>query len=265
MKKAFTWKPCLNLSLHNIMKPKTTTLTVALAALFSVGSASAAISIVTHETFNDSLGVFTSSTGTGNAGFVDGDASVTGDRAVDFVGTGGIFQDFGVAQTNTDFGVEVIASFDSLPGFSFPGGVTNGDNNGLATVQVNADATGILQGNTQFGTAGGIATDTYYRFAVVREGTTTRFYVNNVLSGSTTDTAPALSSFTRFNIAFNTLNGGNPEGYFDGQITEARLFTFDTGGFDAGTDLLTATTVPEPSSFILVALAGLVLLYRRRR
>lgn len=253
---------------------KKITLTTTLASLAFASSSTAAITVVSHETFNgDSLGVLTAvGAGAGSVTYVDG--AQAGDRAVQFDGTLGLTQT-GLNQVITvgqGFGIEVILTpVAPLPGFSFGAGLTTGDNQGVGILEQggwNALHQGVGAGSPATATV----TGQEVRLALIwaagadqTNGVDSNLYINGVrVSGRGGGLASGINPLTQFNVGYNTLDGGAFEGGFNGTITEARYFTFDDGAF-AASDLLQAATVPEPSSSALLGLGGLALILRRRK
>jgi hypothetical protein len=97
----------------------------------------------------------------------------------------------------------------------------------------------------------------WIHLAVVRDGGTSTFYVNGVPSG-TTGAAPAGIGPGPGIIGY----APNGPGGFEGDIAQARIFTFDQGEFSTSDLLFPA--IPEPATALLGGL-GLLALLRRRR
>jgi hypothetical protein len=232
---------------------KSTTAIAALTSLTLTGVSPGAISVVDHYTFNDNAtpaGVTTLGTPSYSGG------SLILNRST------GLKDDATVGVTD-NFGIEVIATFSgSFPAFSFPLALTNGSNNGFGVVSIGSAVSG--HGNSLLGPFGGFTAviGTEYRLAIVRSGGTSTFYVDGLAQTGTNGSTPATP--TILTIGYNQLSSGG-EGFMTGSINEVRSFTFAAGAFDAGSDLLPAATIPEPSVLGLLALPGLALLRRRRR
>jgi hypothetical protein len=100
--------------------------------------------------------------------------------------------------------------------------------------------------------------NTWVHLALVRTSGVTAFYINGVQQGTTYAGAPVHETI---HMAVNPGGGF----YFDGQIDEARVVTFDAADAGAGNvNVLNALTVPEPSAALLGGLGMLALLRRRR-
>lgn len=231
--------------------------TIKLAALTSfaiAGSSQAAISVVDHHTFNDNA----QPAGTIVVG---GAPTYTGGSAI-FSGAEGLENATALGVTD-NFGLEIIVTWTgSFPGFSFPASITQGSNQGFGVVS-------IADGVSGHGNGGGGAFGTFtatigteYRLAVVRDNGVATFYVDGVAQAGTITNAHPVPSV--LSMGFNRAGGGGTEGLFTGELNEVRTFTFNAGEF-ATSDLLTAATVPEPSSTALLGLGGLALILRRRK
>lgn len=85
------------------------------------------------------------------------------------------------------------------------------------------------------GIAGSFIADTWVHLALVRSGGITTFYINGTAQGTTHSGAPV------HNTPHLSVNPGGST-YFDGQIDEARVVTFDAGAATA--DILTALVTP---------------------
>lgn len=84
------------------------------------------------------------------------------------------------------------------------------------------------------GVSGSFAADTWVHLALIRSGGTTTFYINGTAQGSTYAGAPV------HNTPHLSVDPGG-SAFFDGQIDEARVLTFDPG--DTTTDILAALQV----------------------
>lgn len=238
----------------NPMKNKTTLPTI-IAAFTLTAVANAAINVISHETFNDTLGAFTTNNGL-SATFEDG--NITGDRAVRFDGTYGLKQSLsGGAEVQSDnVGFEVILTGSSFDSFNFFSALSNSgqDNDGIGLLQGGAGQWGFIVQSLQQNFTD--STDNNeVRLAFVRDDGVNKFYINNELKGSNSTTpAFAPADFNLYTLGYNPIgtDDATMDGLFDdGQITEARLFTFTNNNFE-DSDLLTGVYVPEPSSYALI-------------
>ncbi len=212
-------------------------------------AASAAISIVEHQTFNDNTlpGTYTT---VGSPTVSSGALQLNGSSGLTFTGA--------TPLTVTDnFGIEAIVNASSIDAFDFVLANSN-DNQGYGILQDNGWQAIVMGQNLSAGST--VALDTEVRLAYVRDGGTGSLYVDGAFVANLNNT-PVTP--TQFNIGFNPWDGVGTSG-FNGSITEVRLFTFTAGEFVTG-DLLTAATVPEPSSTALLGLGGLALILRRRK
>jgi hypothetical protein len=108
------------------------------------------------------------------------------------------------------------------------------------------------------GVSGSFTANTWVHLALVRTSGVTAFYINGVQQGTTYAVAPV------HNTIHMAVNPGGT-GYFDGQIDEARVVTFNAEDAGAGNiNVLNALTIPEPSAALLGGLGMLCLLRRRR-
>lgn len=96
----------------------------------------------------------------------------------------------------------------------------------------------------------------WIHLAVVRDGGTSTFYINGTASG-TTGAAPNSIGADPGIIGWAPGPGG-----FEGDVAQARIFTFNQGEFSTSDLLFPA--IPEPTTALLGGL-GLLALLRRRR
>lgn len=91
--------------------------------------------------------------------------------------------------------------------------------------------------------------------ALVKSGGVLNFFVDGTLAGTSTGSVGSTDGLLAlgFQQGVGTSN-------FTGDFDEARFFTFNSGEFNAGSDLL----VPEPSAILLGGLGMLAMLRRRR-
>ncbi|MBN8457129.1 MAG: autotransporter-associated beta strand repeat-containing protein [Verrucomicrobia bacterium] len=137
---------------------------------------------------------------------------------------------------NFAFGVFArAASMSGTQGDVFTLGGSNGAfklslaSNGWASSAHNAAWIG-----SSGGISGSFTADTWVHLAMIRAGGTTTFYINGIAQGSTYAGAPA------HNTPHLSVDPGGSN-YFDGQIDEARVLTFDPG--DTTADILAALQV----------------------
>lgn len=93
------------------------------------------------------------------------------------------------------------------------------------------------------GTTGsaGYTAGTWIHLAVVRSAGTTTFYANGIPYGTTSAVPNNSSGSGALHMAVTS--GG--AALFDGDIAEARIFTFNAGSFDPATDLLVTPVPPQ--------------------
>jgi hypothetical protein len=103
---------------------------------------------------------------------------------------------------------------------------------------------------------GGDASE-WIHLAIVRDNGVTTFYTNGVAVGD--PVMAGVNTNTNVHLGNPPLSGG---GGFDGDIAQARIFTFTAGQFSTSDLLFPA--IPEPSAALLGGL-GLLSLLRRRR
>jgi hypothetical protein len=141
---------------------------------------------------------------------------------------------------------------------------TLGGSNGSFSIGMNTNGWAASSRNVSWiggnnGVSGSFTANQWVHLALVRTAGNTTFYINGVAQGSTFGGAPV------HNFIHMAVNPGGT-GYFDGQIDEARVLTFDAA--DAGVNninVINALTIPEPSTALLSGLGILGLLRRRRK
>lgn len=129
--------------------------------------------------------------------------------------------------------------------------------NRTTTNQGNLQLNGVV--GASIDTASGMAVDTWYHLAMIRDNGVTRFYQDGVAISGSFNQAPVWAN--NFTIGQKAHNDGTQR--FQGDMDEVRLFTFEAG--DDPVAALSINAVPEPSSISLLALGGLVLTMRRRK
>jgi hypothetical protein len=109
------------------------------------------------------------------------------------------------------------------------------------------------------GTSGSFTANTWVHLALVRNNGSTAFYIDGVQQGSTYGGVPVHDT-----AHISVASGG--VSYFNGNLDEARVVTFDVADAGAGNiNVLNALqAIPEPSSVLLGGLGMLALLRRRR-
>lgn len=115
----------------------------------------------------------------------------------------------------------------------------------------------LLYGNQLIFSGGSAPINQTTHIAITRGSTGSTLYVNGVAVNTSNANNPNAPSGS---VLIGRGFSGNQR--FTGILDEARIFTFNTGGFQTS-DLLYA--VPEPGSVTLCGLAALTLFKRRRR
>lgn len=231
-------------------------------SLAAVSPALATITVVRDYTFNDNT-TPTGFTTYGAPTYSNGSLQLDGSSAI------------GIATplTATDnFGIEAIVTASAFTTGDTPMNwvVTNGDGAGHGAGLWHYTMTdpawgwqGVLMGVGNFGSSS-IGTGTQVRLAVACQSGITTFYVNGVATGTRYDAPNFGAGASLFMVGASDSSLSNA---FKGSVNEVRLFTFGAGSFNAGTDLLTSTTVPEPSTLVLsgLGLFGLLAYAWRKR
>jgi len=137
------------------------------------------------------------------------------------------------------------------------GGSTDSLKLSLATNGWGASANNTAWIGTSNGVAGSFTDNTWVHLALIRSGGITTLYIDGAAQGNTWAGTPVN------NTVHISVNPGGAA-FFDGQIDEARIVTFDTG--ESTQNILnTLQAVPEPSSVALLGIGGLALILRRRK
>lgn len=161
-----------------------------------------------------------------------------------FNGTNQGFYDVGYDAPENNVGIEVWARTSNLVQTDRHLFGTGTNQNGL---NIGYDANG---GRGWFGAIGGVAfvgsvgagnytAGEWIHLAVVRDNGVSTFYINGVAS-TTTGATP--NNATEPHIAVKA--GAPPNGYFGGDLAEARIFTFTPGNFDPN-ELLSTPVLPQ--------------------
>lgn len=167
-----------------------------------------------------------------------------------------------LATDNFGFGIFVrAASLGATQGdvFTLGGGAPTGafklslDNNGWA-----ASAHSVAWIGPANGISGSFTANQWVHLALVRTSGTTTFYINGA--------AQATYGGTPVHHAMHLSVAPGGGTYFDGQLDEARVVTFDAADAGAGNInvLNTLQGVPESSTTLLGAVGAILLLRRRR-
>ena len=147
------------------------------------------------------------------------------------------------AQTN--FGFEVFVKATSTTGNA--GIVYNGKAGSSGFGILRQGTTYVAELGTNPGTFFGSTTvslNSWVYLALVRDGTTSTFYVNGISAGTSAATPLFGSNPFRIGSSVGT-------DFFTGGIDQVRLFTFAPGAFITG-DLL-INQVPEPSTWVMLS------------
>jgi hypothetical protein len=138
-----------------------------------------------------------------------------------------------------NFGLELWVKPNNLSGSQIlaHNGLTQNDGWGIRILDTNYFA--VLGAVTNFGVAVAVS-NVWMHLALVCDSGVATFYTNGVAAGSTT--AAVLVPSTAFGIGGRT---GAPLGaYFDGQLDEVRVFTFQPGHFSTNDLLYNVETAP---------------------
>lgn len=179
-------------------------------------------------------------------------AAVGSSLSMDFAGNGFYLTQADCLTDATDnFGIEGWFNIDSLTQMGL---ACNGDGLGTAGFGLY-----VLGGTVQgyycqlavFDSGFAPTPGEWFYAALVRDGGITKMYVNNtneITVAGNTATPYSAAAAPQFSLGVVSYDE------FAGLADEIRVFTFEPGAFNAGSDLLIA--VPEPSTFALLA-AGL--------
>ena len=176
-------------------------------------------------------------------------------------GAGNLFTGSAITTANANWGIQCYTTTDY--GYIMMNGNAGGDGSGGYGLFVhNGFYSAIMPGVAVL--QGTVAPNGNWRnLALVNDNGTLQLYVDGVLNVSS---APGGSQLfgTGNKLTFGgTYNGSGYVGIANGSIDEARLFTFNTGQFQASD--LQNYVIPEPSSAALLGGLGTLLLMRRRR
>jgi hypothetical protein len=176
-------------------------------------------------------------------------------------GAGNLFTGSAITTANANWGIQCYTTTDY--GYIMMNGNAGGDGSGGYGLFVhNGFYSAIMPGVAVL--QGTVAPNGNWRnLALVNDNGTLQLYVDGVLNVSS---APGGSQLfgTGNKLTFGgTYNGSGYVGIANGSIDEARLFTFNTGQFQASD--LQNYVIPEPSSAALLGGLGTLLMLRRRR
>ncbi len=155
-------------------------------------------------------------------------------------------------------GIELFARVTDTAGLTGDRTIfATGGGNGLKLQIVNGAWAASYDGVAFVGGTDPATINEWTHLALVRDSGVGRFYVDGVQVG-----LASLANPNDGNGPHLGVNSGGASGFF-GNIDQVRLFTFNAGQFNAGSDLLIA--IPEPATLIMVGAALTGLAIRRRR
>ncbi len=180
-------------------------------------------------------------------------------------GGGTVYSAGTVTSLTNNVGMEIWVRPTSLDGFDFVMANGGSGNVGYGIVQIGGQWAIIHNGVLQGAVGATVQLNTWQHLAYVRSGGVSTLYVNGVATGGTITNAPTTP--TTLVIGGNRIDSPPQsekyEGQFNGQLDNARIFTFAPGAFTVA-DLNYPTIVPEPSTALLSGMAALALTRRRR-
>ena len=170
----------------------------------------------------------------------------------------------GAAGSDTGWIAEISFNLPSVSGVQNIFTLGNGGGGQGSIVTVNGGSLYFGQQGVTYGyNAGSVLANTWYNIAWVVENGVGTFYVNRTIAGtSSTNYGWANNNGQRL---IGTQAGGTNR--LTGNLDNFRISTFAAGQFDASTDLLQFTAVPEPSTYGLIAAGAsfATALIRRRK
>jgi hypothetical protein len=176
-------------------------------------------------------------------------------------GAGNLFTGSAITTANANWGIQCYTTTGD--GYIMMNGNAGGaGSGGYGLFVYNGFYSGIMPGVAVL--QGTVAPNGNWRnLALVNDNGILQLYVDGVLDVSS---APGGSQLFGAGNKFTfggTYNGSGYVGFAGGSIDEARLFTFNTGQFQASD--LQNYVIPEPSSAALLGGLGTLLMLRRRR
>lgn len=161
-----------------------------------------------------------------------------------------------VISTVTDnFGVEAWVRSTTTSGNAAVAYNGTPGSDGWGLYRIGADWSALMGGVSQV-VKSPVAVNTWTHIAMVRDSGTTRLYVNGVAVITSTGLTPNIPAGD-FGLGFRGTE------FFNGDIDQARVFTF-TGGEFVPADLL-YSVVPEPATASILIMGAISLLSFRRR
>jgi hypothetical protein len=134
-------------------------------------------------------------------------------------------------------------------------------NLGWGIIQYNSDYAAVYNGVTVFGNSV-VSVGIWTHLALVRDGGLTTFYVNGISNATTSSAFNVTNNGDSFTTTFSLGAAGGAAFPFTGNLDEVRVFTFAPGGFNVSD--LNVIAVPEPSTYVLMVLGLLSLLFLRK-
>jgi hypothetical protein len=176
-------------------------------------------------------------------------------------GAGNLFTGSAITTANANWGIQCYTTTDY--GYIMMNGNAGGAGSGGYGLFVhNGFYSAIMPGVAVL--QGTVAPNGNWRnLALVNDNGTLQLYVDGVLDVSSAPGGSQLFGDGNKLTFGGTYNGSGYVGIANGSIDEARLFTFNTGQFQASD--LQNYVIPEPSSAALLGGLGTLLLMRRRR
>jgi hypothetical protein len=176
-------------------------------------------------------------------------------------GAGNLFTGSAITTANANWGIQCYTTTDY--GYIMMNGNAGGDGSGGYGLFVhNGFYSAIMPGVAVL--QGTVAPNGNWRnLALVNDNGTLQLYVDGVLDVYSAAGGSRLFGDGNKLTFGGTYNGSGYVGIANGSIDEARLFTFNTGQFQASD--LQNYVIPEPSSAALLGGLGTLLMLRRRR
>lgn len=195
-----------------------------------------------------------------------------GSTSANFDGAGYLLSAAGDMPTvaNDNVGVEAWVRFEQIDNFDFvyniggKAGANTGDINAGHGSLWDTGAGSIIGLNSWVGAAVPNPVivpeiQQWYHIAFVMDGGKSDLYIDGSLAASTAS-LPFIAADGHFAVGGHQFDAAAGNGILNGQIDDLHIFTFDTGAFNAATDLI----VPEPFMLVLMGVGGLAALRRRK-